>query len=67
MQTNQHEFHVMKGHVDEGTVIECDNGDTLTITSTMNGWKLTNQNGEQHGESTNDCYLVARYVYGYGQ
>jgi hypothetical protein len=67
MRTNQQEFHVMRGHLDEGTVIDCDNGDILTIEATMHGWKLVNQRGEQHGEETTDCYLVARYIYGYGQ
>lgn len=67
MKTNQHEFHVMRGHVDEGTEIECDNGDVLTLHATMKGWQLMNQRGEVHCEPTNDSHLIARLVYGYGQ
>ena len=67
MKTNQHEFHVMRGHVDEGTEIVCDNGDVLTIHATIKGWQLLNQRGEVHGEATHDGHLIARLVYGYGQ
>jgi hypothetical protein len=67
MRTNQHEFHVMRGHVDDGTEIECDNGDVLTLHATMSGWKLVNQHGEVHGAPTSDAQLVARFVYEYGR
>ena len=63
----QHTFSPMRGHVQDGVTVLCDDGVILTINSTMRGWKITSNKGEQIGETTNDASLVTHYVIGYGQ
>lgn len=67
MTTTQKNFSPMRGHVFNGCKVACDNGDILTITNTLKGWKLTNKAGLQVGQCTHDSSLVTLYVIGYGQ
>lgn len=64
--TTQDAFHVMRGHVADGTTIILPNGERLEINASMKGWKLTNDKGEIVVES-NNAFVVQDMVLAYGK
>ena len=66
MTTTQSAFHPMRGHVIEGCVVLCDNGDHLTVKSTMRGWSLVDQDGRSHGHDMT-AYQLADAVANHGR
>ena len=67
MNATQQNFHPMRGHIADGNTILCDDGEVLTISNTIHGWKLTNKKGEQVGRPTHDGGQLTQYVIRYGQ
>ena len=63
--TTQDAFHPMRGHVADGAKIKMNNGDTLTITSVINGWQLVDQDGRKFGVPTQSAHVVACLIYNY--
>jgi len=64
--TTQDSFHVMRGHIADGTIIMLPSGERLEINASMKGWRLTNERGEIVGES-NNAFTVQDMVLAYGK
>lgn len=64
VETTQTEFHPMRGHVIEGALVTMDNGDTLKLRATMNGWVLDGPS-ESSSELPTAAH-VERYILSYG-
>ena len=54
------DFHPMRGHVQEGTLVKFDNGTSATISSDQKGWTLKDDAGKTlgHGLGANDLTAV---------
>jgi len=64
MRTHQDVFTPMRGHIEDGCVIDCENGDVLTLKADMSGWSLADQAGKQLGRGLNAwqvTHLVATH------
>lgn len=66
MTTTQSAFHPMRGHLIDGCVVLCDNGDRLTVKSSMLGWSLVDQAGRSLGTDLS-AYQVADAVIQHGR
>ncbi len=64
--TTQNAFHVMRGHVADGTIVMLPGGDRLEIIAGMKGWQLINGRGEIVVES-NNAFVIQDAVLTYGQ
>lgn len=65
MITTQNNFHPIRGHIADNVTIKCNNGDILTITATIKGWKVTNQKNEQISPICFDAYKIAASIINY--
>lgn len=66
MQTTQQQFHPFFGHVIDGCLVKCDNGETLTVRSTIKGWVLV-KNGVRINDPTNDCWVLTGDIIRFGR
>lgn len=41
MRTHQDVFTPMRGHIEDGCVIDCENGDVLALKADMSGWSAS--------------------------
>lgn len=64
--TTRDSFHVMRGHVADGTIVMLPQGGRLEIVASMKGWRLTNERGEIVGES-NNALVIQDMVLAYGK
>jgi len=64
--TTQDSFHIMRGHVADGTIIVLPSGERLEINASMKGWRLTDERGEIVGES-NNAFAIQDMVLSYGK
>lgn len=64
--TTQDAFHVMRGHVADGTIVILPQGGKLEIVATMKGWQLINDKGGIVGES-NSALTIQDMVLNYGK
>ena len=64
--TTQDAFHVMRGHVADGTIVMLPQGERLEIVSSMKGWQLIGKDGEIVGES-NNAFVIQDIVLAYGK
>lgn len=56
-------FHPMRGHVADGVKVGFQDGTVLTVTSTMRGWMLIDESGQQRTTPTKDAIeLTAQIV-----
>lgn len=62
--TTQECFHVMRGHVAEGTIVILPQGGKLEIVATIKGWQLIGLGGEIAGES-DSAYIIQDMVLSY--
>lgn len=62
--TTQDAFHVMRGHVADGTIVILPQGGKLKIVASMNGWQLIGKGGEIVGES-NNAFVIQDMVLAY--
>lgn len=63
--TTQDAFHVMRGHVADGTIIILPQGGKLEVVASMKGWRLIDKWGIV-GESDN-AYIIQDMVLAYGK
>ena len=63
--TTQDAFHVMRGHVADGTIVILPHGGKLEIVASMKGWRLVDK-GRIVGESDN-AYIIQDMVLAYGK
>lgn len=63
--TNQANFSAMAGHVEVGTVVHMDNGDTLTLCNRIQGWIFTDQKNRDVQVPTNSAHVLECIVYRY--
>ena len=61
--TTQDAFHVMRGHVADGTIVILPQGGKLEIVASMKGWRLVDK-GRIVGESGN-AYVIQDMVLSY--
>ena len=61
--TTQDAFHVMRGHVADGTIVILPQGGKLEIVASMKGWRLVDK-GRIVGESDN-AYIIQDMVLSY--
>ena len=52
IETSQQEFHAMRGHVRDGTIVNMDNGDTAKIRAEMRGWVVETEQGRSEQMQT---------------
>lgn len=64
--TTQGAFHVMRGHVADGTIVMLPQGGKLEIMANMKGWQLIGKDGEIAGES-NNAFVIQDMVLSYGK
>lgn len=63
--TTQDAFHVMRGHVADGTIIILPQGGKLEVVASMKGWRPIDKWGIV-GESDN-AYIIQDMVLAYGK
>lgn len=56
------DFHPMRGHVAEGTIIRMLDNSTLRIEARMRGWVLVDDNGTETGPITADAQELTRQI-----
>lgn len=64
--TTQDAFHIMRGHVADGTNIILPQGGKLEIVATMKGWRLIDEKGSIVVES-NNAFVIQDAVLTYRQ
>jgi hypothetical protein len=55
-------FHPMRGHVADGAVVLFADGSTMTLSNTMRGWTLLDDQGRQAFNPIADAIAVASFV-----
>lgn len=65
MKTTQDDFHSMRGHVADGTVITMRNGDVCTLRAVVKGWQLFDAHDRPHSVPTDSAHVVECLVYTY--
>lgn len=67
MKTTQFDFHPYRGHMEDGCIIKCENGEELKLCAVMDGWRLFKADGNGVGHTTKDAFQIQSYVLNYGR
>ncbi len=59
---SQNSFHPMRGHVDDGVIVRMNNGELLTIKSTMAGWIIVDQTGKPIAAPSQSANAIASNI-----